>query len=67
MADNCKWRQFCQEIADELADIVRCKDCIHYYTFACRMINPKETDFCNYGEKMPNLKCSSLTRKGERK
>lgn len=48
--------------------VVRCKDCIHNYTFACRMINPKETDFCSYGEKMPNLKRGSLTkRKGEKK
>lgn len=48
--------------------VVRCKDCIHYYTFACRMVNPAEDDWCCYGEKRDNLKCSSLTkRKGEKK
>lgn len=48
--------------------VVRCKDCIHYYTFACRMINPKETDYCSYGEAMPNPKCNSLRkRKGDKK
>lgn len=47
--------------------VVRCKDCIHYYTFACRMLNPAEDDWCCYGEKRDNLKCSSLTkRKGEK-
>ena len=48
--------------------VVRCKDCIHYYTFACRMVNPSEDDWCCYGEKRDNLKCGSLTKRiGEKK
>ena len=31
--------------------VVRCKDCIHYYTFACRTVNPSEDDWCCYGER----------------
>lgn len=48
--------------------VVRCKDCIHYHTFACHMVNPAEDDWCCYGETMQNMKRSSLTkRKGEKK
>ena len=39
------------ERAADVAEIVRCKDCIHHHTFACRMVNPADDDWCKYGER----------------
>lgn len=33
-----------------VVNVVRCKDCIHHHTFACRMVNPTDDDWCRYGE-----------------
>lgn len=36
----------------DIVTVVRCENCIHHHTFACRMINPADDDFCKYGESM---------------
>ena len=39
----------------DIVAVIRCKNCIHHHTFACRTINPADDDFCKYGESMENL------------
>lgn len=37
--------------ADDVAPVVRCKDCRKFKTYACRMVASGYDDFCSYGER----------------
>ena len=41
----------CFQPAADVAQVVRCKDCRKFKTYACRMAASGYDDFCSYGER----------------
>lgn len=37
--------------AADVVEVVRCKDCRKFKTYACRMVASGYDDFCSYGER----------------
>ena len=37
--------------AEDVAPVVRCRDCRKFKTYACRMVASGYDDFCSYGER----------------
>ena len=38
----------------DAVEVVRCKDCRKFKTYACRMVASGYNDFCSYGERKSN-------------
>lgn len=49
LLEDVIWEVDAQPAAD-VAQVVRCKDCQKFKTYACRMVASGYDDFCSYGK-----------------
>ena len=49
LLEDLIWEVDAQPAAD-VAQVVRCKDCQKFKTYACRMVASGYDDFCSYGK-----------------